>query len=166
MLCLFLYGKAVAAAMNLLASAKRERENKVEIQKTEQGYNVICHVSGGNLELMRFSLYVPDNRQARMVKKNFQSAPQNVYQLMAGFSNRKLQHWQKKFLKRLNRKVYRKQQAEPFLVLPFLFSGFSLILPGFTRPLIMFSFSPSFCRTQLVFIDFSIVLIYTEKKIL
>ena len=74
--------KAVAAAMNLLSSAKRERENKVEIQKTEKGYNVTCHVSGGNLELMRFSLYVPDSRQAKMVKKNFQSAPQNVYQLM------------------------------------------------------------------------------------
>ena len=74
--------KAVAAAMNLLASAKREKENQVEIQKTEKGYNVTCHVSGGNLELMRFSLYVPDNRQAKMVKKNFQSAPQNVYQLM------------------------------------------------------------------------------------
>lgn len=74
--------KAVAAAVRLLAMAKREKENQVEIEENEHGYNVTCHVSGGDLELMEFSLYVPDHRQADLVKKNFQEAPQNVYQLL------------------------------------------------------------------------------------
>ena len=74
--------RAVSAAVNLLAAAKRERENKVEINRTERGYNVTCHVSGGDMELMSFSLYVPDLFQARMVKRNFHRAPQNVYRMM------------------------------------------------------------------------------------
>ena len=74
--------RAVSAAVNLLAAAKRERENKVEINRTERGYNVTCHVSGGDMELMSFSLYVPDLFQARMVKRNFHRAPENVYRMM------------------------------------------------------------------------------------
>ena len=74
--------RAVSAAVNLLAAAKRERENKVEINRTERGYNVTCHVSGGDMELMNFTLYVPDLFQARMVKRNFHRAPENVYRMM------------------------------------------------------------------------------------
>ncbi|WP_050698773.1 DUF4364 family protein [Anaeromassilibacillus senegalensis] len=73
---------AVSAAANLLAAAKRERENKVEIRRTDNGYNVVCHVSGGDMELMSFTLYVPDLYQARMVKRNFHRAPENVYRIL------------------------------------------------------------------------------------
>ena len=62
--------KAVAAATALLASAKMEREN------------VTCHISGGEMELMSLSVYVPDLYQAREVKKNFHRDPQRVYNLM------------------------------------------------------------------------------------
>ena len=37
--------KAVAAATALLASAKMERENVATIVRTENGYNVTCHIS-------------------------------------------------------------------------------------------------------------------------
>lgn len=40
--------KAVAAATALLASAKMERENVATIVRTENGYNVTCHISGEN----------------------------------------------------------------------------------------------------------------------
>lgn len=74
--------KAVAAALNLLARAKRERENKVEIEKIPAGYQVTCHVSGGEVELMRFTLYAPDEKQAQMIKRNFHESPELVYQVM------------------------------------------------------------------------------------
>lgn len=74
--------RALSATLNLLAQVRRENENKVTIQKTENGYTVHCHVSGGEMELMSFSLYVPDMLQARMVKRIFHRDPQRVYQGM------------------------------------------------------------------------------------
>lgn len=74
--------KAVAAAINLLAKAKRERENKVEIQKDERGYRVSCHISGGNMDLMNFTLHVPDQFQAQMVKEQFHNSPETVYRML------------------------------------------------------------------------------------
>ena len=74
--------KAIAAAMNLLSSAKMERENAVTTQRTENGYNVTCHISGGDMELMNLTVYVPDLYQARVVKKNFHRDPQRVYNLL------------------------------------------------------------------------------------
>ncbi|HEX2986358.1 MAG TPA: DUF4364 family protein [Caproiciproducens sp.] len=74
--------KTIAAAINLLARAKRERENKVEIEKDSRGYRVFCHISGGDMELMSFSLHVPDLHQAQMVKKQFHESPETVYRML------------------------------------------------------------------------------------
>ncbi len=74
--------KAIAAAINLLAKARRERENKVEIEKTERGYNVTCHISGGDMDLMNFMLHVPDLSQAQMVKTHFHDSPETVYRML------------------------------------------------------------------------------------
>lgn len=74
--------KAVAAAIHLLAKAKRERENKVEISKTERGFDVSCHISGGNMDLMSFTLHVPDMYQAQMVKAQFHKSPETVYRML------------------------------------------------------------------------------------
>ncbi len=74
--------KAVAAAINLLAKAKRERENKVEIVKDERGYSVTCHISGGDMDLMNFTLHVPDTYQAQMVKAHFHDSPETVYRML------------------------------------------------------------------------------------
>ena len=74
--------KAISAALNMLANAKVERENTVTTQRLENGYNVTCHISGGDMELMKLSVYVPDLYQARVVKKNFHREPQRVYNLL------------------------------------------------------------------------------------
>ena len=74
--------KAIAAAVNLLAKARREQENKVTIQQTSKGYNVHCHISGVDLELMNISLYVPDEHQAKLVRKAFHKSPETVYQVL------------------------------------------------------------------------------------
>lgn len=74
--------KALCAAINLLAKAKRERENRVDIAAAEKGYRVTCHISGGSTDLMDFSLYVPDLAQANIVKENFHRSPESVYQML------------------------------------------------------------------------------------
>lgn len=74
--------KALAAAVNLLAKAKREQENRVEIVPSERGFRVNCHISGGETDLMSFSLHVPDLAQANLVKENFHSSPETVYRML------------------------------------------------------------------------------------
>jgi len=77
---------AVMFATQLLAAAKRERENKVEIFETENGYKIECHVSGGKYDLMSFSLLVPDKEQAKLVKKNFLESPETFYRAILALS--------------------------------------------------------------------------------
>ncbi|WOC33237.1 MULTISPECIES: DUF4364 family protein [Caproicibacterium] len=74
--------KAVRAALGLLAQARRERENAVDITKCPCGYRVQCHISGGKEEMMSLSLTVPDVLQAQLIKHNFQESPQRVYQML------------------------------------------------------------------------------------
>ena len=74
--------KAVAAALSLLALARSKRENKVEVEEIEEGFIVTCHISGGEVELMRFSLYAPDRYQANLIEQSFHRSPQTVYQVM------------------------------------------------------------------------------------
>lgn len=74
--------KALSAAINVLNKCKLERENSVDITKTEQGYLVSCHISGGDVNLLSFTLYVPDEMQANMVKKNFHKNPELIYQTL------------------------------------------------------------------------------------
>lgn len=74
--------RAVTAAFSLLAKAKREKENHVDIIETKQGYQVECHISGGEMDLMFFKIYVPDLHQARMVKEKFQLNPERIYSIL------------------------------------------------------------------------------------
>lgn len=74
--------KALEAAFTLLAQAKAQRENRVEMQKIKQGYQVTCHISGGDMDLMAITLYVPDRAQAEMVKRSFYKDPAGVYKLV------------------------------------------------------------------------------------
>ncbi len=74
--------RAIECALSLLAQEKIERENKVITEKTENGYNVKCSISGGDMELMSVSLYVADSEQAKIIKKNFYKNPQLFYQVM------------------------------------------------------------------------------------
>lgn len=74
--------KAYSCALKLLAEKKTKRENKVDIVKTENGYNVNCLISGGEIELLSFTLYAPDFEQAEIIKKNFYESPLTVYKVM------------------------------------------------------------------------------------
>jgi hypothetical protein len=74
--------KALKCAVKLLADKKTARENFVEIEKTENGFNVICTVSGGDIDLLKCTLYAPDIDQAEIMKKSFLSYPSTVYKSM------------------------------------------------------------------------------------
>ena len=74
--------QVLSAALSLMAQQKRERENTVTITKIENGRQVECHISGGEMDLMSFTLYVPDMMQAKLVKRNFQKDPQLIYSCM------------------------------------------------------------------------------------
>lgn len=75
--------KAIAAAINLLAKVKRENENTVSIKKEQNGYYVTCNVAGGtDMNLLTINLFVPDSKQAELVKVNFQDNPDLVYSCM------------------------------------------------------------------------------------
>ena len=73
--------KALEAAFTLLAQAKAQRENRVDLTKTKRGYQITCHISDGEMDLMAISLYVPDKAQAKMVRERFYRDPEGVYKL-------------------------------------------------------------------------------------
>ena len=74
--------KAVGAALMLLNRLRAEKENAVHMKKLENGYRVNCSISGGDTELFSFSLYVPDELQAKIVKRNFHKMPDQIYDVM------------------------------------------------------------------------------------
>ena len=74
--------KALEAAFTLLAQAKAQRENRVDLTKTKRGYQITCHISDGEMDLMAISLYVPDKAQAKMVRERFYREPEGVYKLV------------------------------------------------------------------------------------
>lgn len=74
--------KAVGAALMLLHKQRAEKENAVHIKKLENGYRVDCSISGGEIDLFNFGLYVPDEAQARIVKRNFHKNPDLIYNVM------------------------------------------------------------------------------------
>lgn len=74
--------KAYVKAIQLLGEKKKRRENSVDIKKTENGFDVICKISGGDMDLLTFTLYAPTFEQAMVMKKNFFDNPSTVYKVM------------------------------------------------------------------------------------
>ena len=74
--------KACECTLALLEKERIEKENAVTITKLDNGYNVNCSISGGDMDLLKFSLYVPDITQAKIVRKNFHKKPQLMYNVM------------------------------------------------------------------------------------
>lgn len=80
--------RAVECALSLLRQQRIESENHVIIEKCENGYNVTCTISGGDMDLLRFTLYVPDVTQARLIRKNFYKNPDMFYSVMIAMLTR------------------------------------------------------------------------------
>lgn len=84
--------KSYNCALRLLSERRTARENHVEIRKTENGFEVDCRVSGGEVTLLEFTLYAPNHEQAEIIKKNFLSYPQAVYKTMLGLMTKDIEH--------------------------------------------------------------------------
>lgn len=72
--------RIVRSAVALLQKQTIEQENHAKIVPSGKGFEVQCSVGDGILTLLRFSLYVPDEMQARMVQKKFMKDPLKLYQ--------------------------------------------------------------------------------------
>ncbi len=80
--------KACECTLSLLEKERIEKENVVTINKTTNGYTVDCSISGGDMDLLTFSLYVPDINQARIVRKNFHKNPLMFYNVIVSMLTR------------------------------------------------------------------------------
>ena len=80
--------RAIECALSLLKRERIESENKVTIEKCDNGYTVTCRISGGDMDLLSFSLYVPDKQQARIIRKNFYKDPDMYYSVMIAMLTR------------------------------------------------------------------------------
>ncbi len=71
--------KAFNTAVRLQTRLRRERENKIEIERVEKGCNVILSVVDADDEIMSVKLFVADYDQALAVKERFLADPVNIY---------------------------------------------------------------------------------------
>lgn len=83
--------KALAATIRLMAKSKIENENKVNIQKTKNGYETTLEISGGEFNLMSVTMYTPCLEQANFVKKNFHNDPEIFYKCFLSLSTKNKQ---------------------------------------------------------------------------
>lgn len=79
---------ALESTLQLIAQEKVEKENTVKVQKLDNGFSVQCAISGGEMNLLSFDLYVPESSQTRIVKNNFQSNPEMIYNVMVAMLTR------------------------------------------------------------------------------
>lgn len=80
--------KACECTLKLLEQERIEKENVVTITKKDNGYDVNFAISGGDMDLLKFTLYVPDINQARIVRKNFHKNPQLFYNVIVSMLTR------------------------------------------------------------------------------
>ena len=71
--------RVVSAAENLLSEQKKRRENQIITQKLEEGFNLTFIIHEKDFDLMRFSMFVPDEVQLDAIKKKFLSDPSGFY---------------------------------------------------------------------------------------
>ncbi len=71
--------KAANAAIRLLTRAKREQENRIDIEKLENGYHVTFTIYDSTDELLKLTIFVADSMQVETVRKNFLNDPVKLY---------------------------------------------------------------------------------------
>ncbi|MFR5876969.1 MAG: DUF4364 family protein [Eubacterium sp.] len=71
--------KSINICQKIIAKESYKRENKVEINKSDKGYNVTLHISDRDTDFMTLTLYAGSEEQAEMLKEKFISNPIKVY---------------------------------------------------------------------------------------
>lgn len=80
--------RAIECTLALLEEERLEKENHVTIEKADNGYNVKCSISGGEEDLLSFSLFVPEINGARLIRKNFRKNPEMFYSVIIAMLTR------------------------------------------------------------------------------
>lgn len=71
--------RSVKAALKLLTRIRREKENRVTVEKLEHGRLVSCEILDADQPLLTFTLRVADDLQAGLIKERFLEDPTLVY---------------------------------------------------------------------------------------
>lgn len=79
---------SIELCQKIIAKETYQRENKVAIEKTDNGYNVILHISDRDVDFMVLTLFAPTIEQAELIKDKFITNPVQVYEnLIQGIFN-------------------------------------------------------------------------------
>ena len=71
--------RAVKTALNIAVRAQSERENKVELKKVEEGYDVTFEIESSGIKLLSLTLNVADVLQAEQIRDGFLDDPGALY---------------------------------------------------------------------------------------
>lgn len=74
------------AAMYYFSRLDRESSTDMEIVSTENGFEVRCALRDANFDVMRLSLYAPDEEQARLVREKIMLDPNGFYRKIIGYA--------------------------------------------------------------------------------
>ncbi len=71
--------RAVKTALNIVARARSERENVVNIEKCDNGYNVTFEIASSDTKMLSLTLNVTDIWQAEQLRDGFLDDPAALY---------------------------------------------------------------------------------------
>jgi hypothetical protein len=77
--------KSLAALRQVLARERFEKENVVEIAKTDGGYRMTLQISDTPNDLMDLTLYVPTEELCSIMKDRFLNDPGALYRVVADY---------------------------------------------------------------------------------
>ncbi len=78
--------RILKSAVYYFARLERESDAQTETVVTEKGYEVRCKISDADYDLMRISLYAPDEEQAELIKEKILLNPADFYRRIVGFA--------------------------------------------------------------------------------
>lgn len=78
--------RLLKAALYYFAKLKRESEADIDIIPTDNGCEVKCIIKDTGFDLMRMSLYAPDQEQACLIKEKIMLDPAGFYSMVIGFA--------------------------------------------------------------------------------
>lgn len=73
---------AVRVALQAQRFARKEAQHKVVLEKTPQGYMAHCSIEDRGSDVLRLSLFLPDEHSAQLVKRQFIEHGDTVYALV------------------------------------------------------------------------------------
>ncbi len=72
--------KSIELSRKIVNKEIFSKENKVEIEKSDNGFYITLNVSDGNTDFMNLKLFVSTETQAQVIKESFLDNPLEVYE--------------------------------------------------------------------------------------